>query len=83
MPPKTKMQFIILIIFKDIITGKYVKVKLKYREKTQIQGIQTGVLLSRNFSNIQICKIKRIYKNKENTIYKYKRIKEVLENGIF
>ena len=77
------MQFRIIAIIKDFITEKYIKVKLKYRAKTQVEGIRTGVLLSRNFSNIQICEIKRIYKDKENTIYKYRRIKEVIENGIF
>lgn len=77
------MQFRLIAIIKDFVTGKLIKVKLRYRAKTQLQGIQTGVQLSRNFSNIQICEIKRIYKDKENTIYKYRRIKEVIENGIF
>lgn len=77
------MQFKLMAIIKDFITNKYIKLKLKYRAKTQVQGIQTGVLLSRNFSNIQKCEIRRIYKDKENTIYEYRRIKEVIENEIF
>lgn len=77
------MQFRMIAVIKDFITNKYIKVKLKYRAKTKVQGIQTGVLLTRNFSNIQKCEIKRVYKDKENTIYKYRRIKEVIENGIF
>ena len=77
------MQFRLIAIIKDFITEKYIKIKLRYKAKTQVQGIQTGVLLSRNLSNIQICEIRRIYKDKEKTIYKYRRIKEVIENGIF
>ena len=77
------MQFKLMAIIKDFVTSKYIKIKLRYRAKTQVQGIQTGVLLTRNLSNIQICEIKRIYKDREDTIYKYRRIKEVIENGIF
>ena len=77
------MQFRLIAIIKDFITGKYIKIKLRYRAKTQVEAIQKGVLITRNLSNIQLCEIKRIYKNKENTIYKYRRIKEVIENGIF
>ena len=77
------MQFILIAIINDFITNKYIKVRLRYKAKTQIQGIRTGVLLSRNLSNIQICEIKRVYKNKEDTIYKYRRKKKIKENEIF